>query len=117
MFGKLFKKKHFNVDWNFEEVDSLERAQELYKQGALERIYCVPLDFGGSEGPENILYVPKNVKDQKIRHNEKLIELVESGKNLNYHLSPIYKGKSFIPAQIDIKVTGDGDYSLLIEVW
>ncbi|MCI5058982.1 MAG: hypothetical protein MRY83_22905 [Flavobacteriales bacterium] len=117
MFGKLFKNKNFKVDWNFEEVDSLEKARELHDQGVLEIIYCMPLEFGGSEGPENILYVPKNVKDLKDRHDKKLIGLIESGKNLNYNLSPVYKGKSFIPAQIDIKVMGDGDYSELIEVW
>jgi hypothetical protein len=46
---------------DFSNVDSLEKAQQLCREGTLEQVYLFPLKFGGQEIPPNIVYVPLGI--------------------------------------------------------
>jgi hypothetical protein len=117
-FG-FFKGKRSNdkVSPDFSGIDSNEKAMELYNKGQLSKVFLMPLEFGGQDGPMNCLYVPEVVVELKSAFDLSLENLLIEGKNLGYSASPEYKGKSFIPSKLNITVTGDVQFKETIEIW
>ena len=52
---------------DFSEVDSLAKAQQLYRDGKLEKLYLFPLDLGGEDIPQNVVYVPVGIGQFKAQ--------------------------------------------------
>ncbi|WP_420574775.1 hypothetical protein [Kordia sp.] len=102
---------------DFSTVDSNEKAINLYEKGELAKLHLMPLEFGGEDGPGNTLYTPAFAQQFKQRFDAMIEELLHDGKNLNYVAKPAYKGKSFIPSQLTIEVTGDADFTEVINIW
>jgi len=50
---------------DFSHVDSLAKARELLSQGKLEKLHLMPLEFGGEDIPQNVVYVPVGMADVK----------------------------------------------------
>lgn len=102
---------------NFSDIDSHEKAENLYNQGELAKLYLLPLEFGGMDAPMNIVYVPEFVNMLKKRFDIMIEELLQEGKQLSYNASPEYKGKSFIPSKLNISVSGDAEFIETIQIW
>ncbi|EDP97698.1 hypothetical protein U8527_05100 [Kordia algicida OT-1] len=121
MFG-FFKKKN-NTDEtpingpDYSMIDSNEKAIDLYKKGELVKLYLMPLEFGGEDSPVNTLYVPEFAQEFKQRFDVMVEELLREGKELAYSAEPAYKGSSFIPSALTIKVTGESEFTEVIQVW
>src|SRR5262245_10735432 len=103
MFGP-FKKKPPAQGPDFSRIDSEAKAIELFRRGDLEKLLLMPLEFGGEDGPGNVLYVPVGVAAIKASIDANIIgPLVAEGKVTQYVAEPEYQGDSFIP--IAIKIT------------
>jgi len=93
---------------DFSAVDSREKAQALYNQGKLERLFLFPLEFGGQEIPQNILYVPPGIAAIKQQIDSAIGDMVKQGLVSSYVAEPEYKGDSFIPSKITVKTSQPG---------
>ena len=102
---------------DFNAIDSLEKAMELFEKGELSKIYMMPLEFGGEDSPENTLYVPEFVQELKNRFDKMVEDLLLDGKKLSFEATPEYKGKSFVPAKLILVVTGDSEFTETITIW
>lgn len=113
-----FRKKPEHRGPDFSNVDSREKAEEMERRGELEAMYLVPLEFGGTENPINVLYVPIGVGAIKANIDRNVIKpLAAEGKLTNYHAEPQYQGKSFIPSAIKIVASDPGHFTTTIRIW
>ena len=105
---------------DFSAVDSLEKAQALVNDGKLERLYLFPLEFGGKDIPQNVLYVPIGFAAMKQRIDSMVRDLVNQGQVSTYAAHPEYKGNSFVPSKIKITAVHPekaGGLHPVIEIW
>lgn len=105
---------------NFSEIDSLEKAKQLEKEGQLEKVLLFPKEFGGEDIPQNIVYVPVGIADIKQTITDTLVKYVQDGLISNMEVLPEYKGDSFIPSEIKMKTSsGDkpGEFNPTINIW
>ena len=115
-----FKKKDNSNQGNgpdFSAIDSQKKALKLFQKGDLAEVHLMPLEFGGEDSPHNIVFAPEIVKELKQRFDSMIEGLLIDGKQLHYTAQPQYKGKSFIPSQLKISVTGDSEFEETINIW
>ncbi|HKI35533.1 MAG TPA: hypothetical protein VKA46_26995 [Gemmataceae bacterium] len=103
---------------DFSEIDCQSKAVEMFRKGDLEKLYLMPLEFGGQDIPQNVLFVPVGLAAVKSRIDINVIgPLVESGKVSQYTAVPEYQGKSFIPIAIKVMASNPGQFSATINLW
>src|SRR5262249_40946210 len=103
---------------DFSGVDSREEAEELFRKGDLEKLYLMPLEFGGVDNPLNVLYVPIGVAAIKSGIDNNVIgPLASEGKITQYKAEPEYQGKSFIPIALKITAWDPGQFTSTINIW
>lgn len=117
MFG-WFKKKAQTNGPDFSAIDSLVKAEASARRGELEKLFLMPLEFGGEEIPPNTVYVPVGVAAIKEGIDNNVIgPLVEEGKATSYTASPQYQGASVVPTAIRIVASDPGEFSTTIKIW
>lgn len=118
MFG-WFKKKPPRANGpDFSAIDSSARAEELFRRGELEKLFLMPLQFGGEDSPVNTLYVPLGVSAIKDGIDNGVIRrLLEEGHITSYRAVPRYQGTSFIPTAIEIVAEDPGEFTTTINIW
>lgn len=105
---------------DYSDVTSLRQAEALFRAGKLERLFLLPLEFGGQEDPRNILYVPLGIAAIKQQLDGTIQKMVNDGSVSSYAAEPEYKGDSFIPSRIKIKAAHHekkGEFNPTIEIW
>jgi hypothetical protein len=103
---------------DFSGVDSPEKAVALFQQGQLEKLFLMPLEFGGQDNALNVLYVPIGVHDVKNGIDCNVIApLVEAGKVSQYRCEPEYQGNSVIPIAVKITASEPGSFTTTINIW
>jgi hypothetical protein len=118
MFGWKKKKSSPPTGPDFSAVDSQAKAEALFGRGDLEKLFLLPLEFGGQDIPDNFLYVPVGVADIKARIDNNVIgPLVSEGKVTQYTATPEYQGNSAIPIAITIEATNPGEFRSTIKIW
>ena len=118
MFGWLRKKAPKPEGPDFSGVDSREKAEALFRRGDLEKLFLMPLEFGGHDHPVNTVYVPVGIAEIKADIDSNVIgPLAAEGKVTTYTAKPEYQGKSVIPVAIEIAASDPGDFSMRIAVW
>jgi hypothetical protein len=118
MFGWFKKKSPPPHGPDFSEIDSQAKAEELFRRGDLEKLFLLPLEFGGQDVPQNVLYVPIGVADIKSGIDDNVIgPLVSEGQVTQYTATPEYQGKSFIPIAIRIVASNPGQFTTTINIW
>jgi len=116
MFGR--SKKPASRGPDFSDVDSLKKAEALYRKGQLEKLLLLPPEFGGEDIPDNTLYVPIGVGAIKNRIDQNMIgPLVDEGKVRQYTAEPEYHGDSFIPIALKITAWDPGEFTTTIRIW
>ena len=108
------------VTLDFSHVNSLQKALVLFREGKLERLLLCPLEFGGQEIPQNVLYVPLGIAAIKQRLDGTIQKMVNDGNISSYQAVPEYKGNSFIPSKILIKASHHekpGAFNPTINIW
>ena len=117
MFG-WFRKRADSKGPDFSAVDTAEKAAELCRRGDLERIFLVPLDFGGADDERNMLYVPVGVGQVKAQiENETIRAMAREGKVSSFEASVEYEGASVIPISITVVASDPGRFTSTINVW
>ena len=118
MFGWFKRKSSPSEGPDFSEVDSLAKAEALYRKGRLEKLFLMPLEFGGEDHPLNTLYVPVGTAALKSSTDNNVIgPLAEEGKVTQYQATPRYQGKSQIPISIQIVASGTTEFRFEIKIW
>jgi hypothetical protein len=98
-------------------INSNEKAEELYHQKLLVKLYLMPLEFGGEDSLLNALYVPEFVTVRKAKFDAVIKGLLEKGEQVSYTATPIYKGDSFIPSKLTIQTGGSQTLTEAIDIW
>ena len=114
--------KWFNRDKgggpDFSAVDSQEKVEELHRQGVLHKLLLLPAEFGGAEIPQNVVFVPEWVVEEKAHIDLGIIgPLIEEGTVRQYFAAPEYEGKSFIPSSVRIVASDPGQFEASIAIW
>jgi hypothetical protein len=118
MFGFSRKKPAEPSGPDFSGIDSRAKAEELFRRGELEKLFMMPLEFGGEDNPLNTLFVPVGVADIKWDIDNNVIKpLAGEGKITKYTATPEYQGKSFIPIAIKVVASDPGDFTTTINIW
>jgi hypothetical protein len=121
MFG--FFKKHIEKPpasprLDLEAIDSIQKAEALYRTGALERLFMRPLELGGQDIPFNVLYVPPGIVKQKAGIDLQVIQpLADEGKITKYSAKAEYQGNSVIPIAIKIRASEPETFCFDIDIW
>jgi hypothetical protein len=118
MFGWFKKKSAPPNGPDFSAIDSLAKAEGLFRRGDLEKLLLMPPEFGGEDTPANTLYVPVGVADIKAGIDNNVIRpLAAEGKIRQYSAEPEYQGSSFIPIAITIEASDPGEFRTTINIW
>jgi hypothetical protein len=105
---------------DFSAIDSSAKAQALYKEGKLECLFLFPLEFGGQEVSQNVVYVPPGIAAIKQQVDSAIGSMVKEGLVASYAAEPEYKGDSFVPSKIKIKTSHPdkpGGVDRTINIW
>jgi hypothetical protein len=118
MFGWFKKKSPAPNGPDFSAIDTQAKAEDLFRRGDLEKLFLLPLEFGGQDIPDNFLYVPIGVAEIKRGTDDNVIgPLVAAGKVTQYTATPEYQGSSFIPIAIKIFASNPGQFAATINIW
>ena len=106
----------------FAAIDSLGKAHMMMDKGMLEPLYLKAICFGGTETPDNRVYVPIGIGRIKEKHDQAIEELMKEQSDLVYSCLPKYKGMSRIPYEIIVSATKPEPektvlYSETISIW
>ena len=103
---------------DFLSIDSRAKAEELLQRGVLEKLFLMPLEFGGKDIVENVLYVPRGVAATKSGIDNNLVRpLIAEGKVTQYQAAPEYQGRSFIPIAVRVTAWNPGQFAATIKIW
>lgn len=103
---------------DFSHVDSREKAEQLVSRGELALLHLVPPEFGGTDDPRDLVYVPPFAVELKQRTDANVIaSLVREGRVRSYAATPQYDGASFVPASIEIRASDPGDFATSLRIW
>jgi hypothetical protein len=118
MFGLSKKQSPPPIGPDFSGIDSLAKAEAMFHRGDLEKLFLMPLEFGGQDIPDNTLYVPIGVADVKWGiDNNVIAPLVAEGRITKYTATPEYQGDSFVPIALKIVASEPGDFTTTISIW
>jgi hypothetical protein len=96
----------------------MEKALSLVKDGVLEPLLFLPLEFGGTDDPLNLVYVPVGFAALKHNHDMNVIRpLVQEGLIEHYAARPTYEGRSFIPTSIVIHASNPREITYTLCIW
>jgi hypothetical protein len=101
-------------------ITSQQAAQDCARAGQLVQVFLFPLELGGENIPQNIVYLPPHAGTEKERTTKELIALVQAGTVNKASVVPEYRGDSFVPARIFVTAWRDGEpvhCEMKIEVW
>ena len=104
---------------NFSSIASLEDAQDACQSGILTKMLLLPIEFGGEDIPENLVYVPPGVSKRMKESVDFLMDSVRSGLS-EIEVRPEYRGLSFVPIKIRLTARCPGSAlqkELEIPIW
>jgi hypothetical protein len=97
-------------------ASSREAAEELAREGLLERVLLVPVELGGVDSSLNMIYLPKGAAAYKRQIDEFIGGLVAEGKITKYYANVKHDDTSFIPSKIIIRGSGPEPFRQAIDV-
>ncbi len=103
---------------DFTNIDSQEKAEAGFLRGELEKLLLFPAEFGGTDDPHNVVYVPLGFAGIKSDIDRNIVRpLADQGKISRYEARPEYQDRSFIPMAINIVASGSGSFTTTINIW
>lgn len=110
--------KHKQTSPDYSNIDAEDKAIEKYRCGEFEKLFLFPIEFGGQDIPQNVVFVPVGFAKIKsnIEHNI-IVPLVRDGMITKYVVTPVYQGRSFVPIAIDIDASEPGEFKTRINIW
>jgi len=104
---------------SFSQVTSLNSAEEALAHGDLIRVQLLPVELGGTDVPENIVYIPPSAKEDKDKSTSMLLKAIQDGMN-QINIVPKYSGSSFVPNKISITAAALGappEFRVEVDIW
>jgi hypothetical protein len=99
-------------------VDSAQAAEARVAAGELEPVELVPATAGGLAVPENMVFLPPAAARRKRELDAQAAGMVQRGEVTGYVAEPEYRGSSFVPVRLRIRLsTRSGDLEEIVEVW
>ena len=84
---------------DFSDINCKEKAEARLQSGELEKLLLLPADFGGTDDPRNIVYVPRGFVAAKRDIDANIVKpLIESEKITEYQATPEYYLRGRYPA-------------------
>ena len=118
MFNWFKKQSPATEGHDFSDVNSKEKAEARSHRGELEKLFLLPAEFGGTDDPRNIVYVPRGFVAIKANVDINIIKpLVAESKVTKYEATPEYQGKSFVPIAFKILASQPGSFTTSINIW
>ena len=103
---------------DFSDINSKDRAEARSQAGDLEKLFLLPAEFGGTDDPRNIVYVPRGFVAIKANIDPNIIRPpAPESKVTRYEVTPEYQGKSFVPIAIKIVASDPGSFTTNINIW
>lgn len=103
---------------DFSDIDSNEKAMLRAQSGELEKLFLLPAEFGGTDDPRNVVYVPRGFVAIKANIDTSIIKpLIAESKVTRYEATPQYQGKSFVPIAIKVTASDPGSFTTTINIW
>lgn len=115
---KMLKKTAGIAD--FSDIVSFSDAREMAARGELEMLHLVSLRFGGSEDPDNCVFVPPETAAAKEEYDDVIEDLLKEGRIRSCSCVPQYKGRSIIPSRLTITAftpEGKPEFTETINIW
>ena len=118
MFDWLKKKAPPPQGPDFAGIDSLTKAEAMFRRGELEKMFLLPLEFGGQDIPDNYVFVPLGLANVKWGIDTNVIRpMIVAGAATQYIATPKYQGNSFVPISITIVASDPGHFTTDISIW
>ena len=94
-----------------------EERDSLIARGLIEKVLMLPAEFGGTDDPRNLVYLPINLVSQKRAFDAEVMRRIQNGEDLQYAVTPNYDNDSVVPGRLHMEAIG-GQTSLkeIIEV-
>jgi hypothetical protein len=102
-----------------ENVRTLANAEQACSDGLLRKVLLLPVELGGSEVSENIVFVPDHAAAIKEEATSALVSAVRQGM-VEVSVVPEYRGTSFVPTRIVMTAARIGqspEYVREIGIW
>lgn len=94
-----------------------EELDFLLARGLVVKVLMWPADFGGTDEPRNVTYLPPALAERKHAFDAEARRRVEAGEELHFKITPEYDGDSFVPARLHMEAgTGTEARNEIIEV-
>ena len=84
----------------FEGIRSLNDARRACMNGELAKALLVPIEFGGEDVPQNVVYVSPAACEAQSAIIKDLIGFVREQGAIQLHAVPEYRGDCFVPSRI-----------------
>ncbi len=118
MFNWFKKQAPVTDGPDFSDTSSKEKAEARVQRGELEKLFLLPAEFGGTDDPRNVVYVPRGFVAIKANIDVNIIKpLIAQDKVTRYEATPEYQGKSFVPIAIKIVASDPGSFTTSINIW
>jgi hypothetical protein len=118
MFNLFKKRSPVPEGPDFSDTDSKAKAEARVQRGELEKMLLLPAEFGGTDDPRNIVYVPVGFIAVKAGIDTNIIKpLVAESKITQYQALPEYQGRSFVPIAIKIVASNPDSFTTEINIW
>ena len=103
---------------DYSAIDSGAKIRVLVEKGELVPMLLFDASMGGTNRPENVVFVPAWVVARKAEIDETVVKpMVLAGKGVEYACTPRYEGNSFVPNSIEIVAANPGRFELVIDIW
>ena len=105
---------------DFSHVRNVEQAEAEVAQGRLIRSYLFPLELGGPEDAQNVVYLPSGMEDAWRSVVGSIGRFAEQGLVDGLSVEPTYNGESLVPCRLKFIATssnGGAGFEPTIELW
>ena len=90
----------------------------MFRNGKLEKLFLVPLEFGGRETRDNTFFVPLGTAAVKAGIDTNVIRpLILQDKVSQYTANVTYDGASVVPTSVEIVASNPSEFRTTIAIW
>ena len=105
---------------DFSHIRNVEQAEAEVAQGRLIRSYLFPLELGGPEEAQNVLYLPAGMEDAWRAVVGSIGRFAEEGLVDGLSVEPTDNGASLVPCRLKFVATssnGGAGFEPTLELW
>jgi hypothetical protein len=119
MQKRIFRSNQADHMTDFSLIISSIAAENACSDGRLIKVLLFPIELGGQDQVDNVVYIPPHAWDIKRQSTAELLVAVREGMT-DVAVVPEYRGSSFVPTTLKVSATKPGlsmGYELEIKIW